>query len=106
MSNGKWAIRYATTAAILGWKELEAAAPGNLRRAWEIMRTTPGPGPGRPTERHHPLQGSLDTGTHQGHVLPRWQIEVTGGARVWYLLDSELRTVWVQHAGVGHPKHT
>ncbi|NKQ57491.1 hypothetical protein HFP15_31970 [Amycolatopsis sp. K13G38] len=100
----EWAIRYATTAAIAGWKELEATASGNLRRAWEAMRNNPAPG--SPTGRHHQLKGSLATGTHRGRVLPRWQIEVTGGARIWYLVDEDHRTVWVQHAAVGHPKQT
>jgi hypothetical protein len=37
--------------------------------------------------------------------MPRWQIEVTGGDRIWYLLDVDRHTVWVEYAG-GHPKAT
>lgn len=43
---------------------------------------------------------------NEGRRLPLWQIEVTSSARVWYLLDSARRTVWVVHAGSGHPKRT
>lgn len=102
----EWQIRFCTTEAVKGWQELENSAPGNLRKAWDTMRIDPGPGPGKPTGRHHQLRYALATGTHGGQVLPRWQIEVTGGGRIWYLFDQERRTVWVQAAGTGHPRAT
>ncbi len=67
------------------------------------MRRNPG---GERSRRHHPLKGSLATILVDGRELPRWQYEVTGGARVWYFIDAERRTVWVQYAGTGHPKIT
>lgn len=103
---GEWDVRYASTAAVKGWEELGNAAPGNTGDAWKLMRTSPGPGPGRPTTRHHPLKGDLATGPHGGRQLPQWQIEVTGGGRVIYLLDVDKHIVWVKYAGVGHPKIT
>lgn len=103
--DGEWRIRYGSTEAVDGWRELENRAASNLRDAWATMRHNPGPGPGRPTSRHHQLKGGLATGTHGGRTLPRWQIEVTGGDRVWYLLDTDTRTVWVEYAGA-HPKAT
>jgi hypothetical protein len=45
------------------------------------------------------------TCARSGRLLPRRQIEVTGGDRVWYLLDVEKHTVWVDYAGA-HPKAT
>jgi len=104
-TGAEWRIRYSTNDAIKGWQDLETHAPGNLRQAWEIMRHDPGPGPGKPTARHHQLKGSLALGTHGGRALPQWQIEVTGGDRIWYLLDVDKHTVWVQYAGA-HPKAT
>jgi hypothetical protein len=38
--------------------------------------------------------------------MDRWQIEVTGAGRVWYLVDREKATVWIDYAGPGHPKAT
>ncbi|MDQ0847638.1 hypothetical protein [Streptomyces sp. V1I6] len=38
--------------------------------------------------------------------MDRWQIEVTTGGRIWYLLDTERRTVWIDQASTGHPKAT
>lgn len=104
--SGEWDIRFGTTEAAKGWGELVAAARGNTRRAWEILRSDPGPGAGKPTSRHHQLKGSLATGTHGGQELPQWQIEVTGGGRIWYLLDADRQTVWLMFAGAGHPKGT
>lgn len=79
---------------------------GNARRAWDILRTDPGPGLGKPTSRHHQLKGSLATGTQGGRELQQWQIEVTGGGRIWYLFDPDRHTVWLRYVGVGHPKPT
>ncbi|GLZ41224.1 hypothetical protein [Actinokineospora sp. NBRC 105648] len=101
----EWHIRYCTNEAIKGWHDLETRAGGNLRKAWEVMRDSPGPGSGKPCSRHSQLKGCLASGTHGGRELPRWQIEVTGGDRIWYLLDVDGHTVWVQYAG-GHPKAT
>lgn len=102
----EWEIRFGTKEAVDGWGELLAQAAGNTRRAWDTMRTNPGPGPGKPTERHHQLKGTLSTGTHRGRTLPRWQIEVTAGGRIWYLLDDDTHTVWIQYASPKHPKAT
>ena len=68
------------------------------------MRRDPAP----PTDwpRHHRLKGSLATAVVKGCALDRWQIEVTGAGRIWYLVDPESRTVWIDHAGSGHPRAT
>lgn len=56
--------------------------------------------------RHMPLKGALAAKLVDGQPLPVWQYVLTGGARVWYLIDTDQHTVWVQHAGTGHPKAT
>ena len=43
---------------------------------------------------------------YAGRSLDRWEIEVTGGGRIFYLLDREKHTVRVEVAGTGHPKIT
>ena len=101
---GEWEVRYWTTEAVKGWDELCRQAAGNTRAAWQTMRTNPAPPSA--TQRHHRLKGNLAEGSHEGRSLPRWQIEVTGGGRIWYLLDEERRTVWIVYAGLGHPKQT
>jgi hypothetical protein len=104
--SAEWDVRFATNDAVKGWLALEAEAQENLRVAWDTMCTDPGPGPGKPTPRHSRLKGSLATGCHGSRDLPQWQIEVTGGGRIWYLLDEDKHVVWVKMASSGHPKQT
>jgi hypothetical protein len=35
-----------------------------------------------------------------------WQYEVTGGGRIWYMIDDARRTAWITYAGSGHSKAT
>ncbi|WP_026455170.1 hypothetical protein [Saccharomonospora iraqiensis] len=102
----EWKIRYGDRAAVEGWRQLLAAAPGNLRKAWDLMRHHPGSESAMSPLRHHRLKFDLATGVCDGRELPQWQIEVTGGGRVWYLIDDESHTVWIKYAGVGHPRAT
>jgi hypothetical protein len=97
-------LRFANSEAVKGWEVLCHQAPGNTRTAFEAIRDDPSPMP--PTERHHRLKHDLAWGTHGGVPLEQWQYEVTGGGRIWYLVNRETRTVWLVHAGPGHPKAT
>ncbi|QDQ98713.1 hypothetical protein FO059_16970 [Tomitella fengzijianii] len=101
---GGWDLRFATAEAARGWEALCRQAPGNTLTAWNTLRdraTAP-----TPTPRHHQLKGSLATATHRGTVMEQWQYEVTGGGRIWYLVDIERSTLWVKAATTGHPKST
>lgn len=97
-----WHVLFGNNDAAKGWEDLRRHAPGPTRQAWTDMATRPR----FRDHRHSQLRGSLATGTLDGRQYDRWQIEVTGGARVWYLIDDERRTVWLVHAGAGHPKAT
>jgi hypothetical protein len=68
------------------------------------MRRSPAPPVNSP--RHHRLKQELATRTLKGQVLDHWQIEVTGAGRIWYLVDPETSTIWIDEAGPGHPKAT
>lgn len=97
-------LRFADTAAANGWEQLARHAPGNLRRAYEAIRTAPRAMTS--PERQHRLKGDLGTAVWKGAHYERWQYEVTGGGRVWYLVDEEHRTAWITYAGTGHPRAT
>jgi hypothetical protein len=102
--NGEFDLRFANSAAADGWEELARHAAANLRRAHDAIRANPrsvlAP------ERHHRLKGSLSTAAWKGQQLERWQYEVTGGGRIWYLIDDDRRTAWITYAGTGHPRET
>lgn len=99
----EWDVRFATSEAASGWEDLCAQAPGNTLWAWNLMRTSPG---SPETARHARLRGDLGTGRYGGRALERWEIEVTGGGRIFYLLDWDKHTVRIEVAGTGHPKVT
>jgi hypothetical protein len=102
--SGDWEIRFLETKAANGWEELCRQAPDNTLAAWNAMRRHPLPVVSSP--RHHRLRYQLATGMVKGRPLEHWQIEVTGAGRVWYLVDHDNRTVWIDHASSGHPKAT
>lgn len=100
----EWEMRFGTSEAVDGWRDLCKQAPGNTRRAWDQMRTNPSPHGFDP--RQHRLKGELATVRFDRRDLPQWQIEVTGAARIWYVVDDEKRHVWVTWASTKHPKRT
>ncbi|MFJ9628910.1 hypothetical protein ACIRU8_14540 [Streptomyces sp. NPDC101175] len=97
-------VRFANSEAADGWENLGHQAVGNLRRAFERIRATPRAADS--PSRQHRLKGALGTGVFKGQGLERWQYEVTGGGRIWYLIDDARRTAWITYAGTGHPKAT
>ncbi len=97
-------LRFASSAAADGWEALARQAPGNLRRAYDAIQSDPRSMTS--PERHHRLKGDLRTGTWKGDLMERWPYEVTGGGRIWYLVDSERRIAWITYAGTGHPAET
>ncbi|MFC9431270.1 hypothetical protein [Streptomyces sp. NPDC056987] len=101
---GEYDVRFSTLRAAEGWKQLCKQASGNALAAWKLMRTNPSPNPC--TKRHDRLKGPLSTAVRNGRAYPQWQIEVTGGGRLWYLLDSDRQTVWLREVHIGHPKKT
>jgi hypothetical protein len=97
-------LYFASNEAAKGWVDLCGQAPGNAYEVWNRLRTEPAPA--IRMSRQHPLKGGLAMAAHRGIVLPQWQYEVTGGGRVWYLIDDQLRRVYLAYAGTGHPKAT
>jgi hypothetical protein len=102
-SSSEWDLRFGDSAAANGWEELCRHVPGNTLKAWHLTRSSPGL---PETERDHRLRGELATRKVGGQELDQWQLEVTGGGRIWYCLDEDQRRVWVVFAGTGHPPAT
>ncbi|WP_410809783.1 hypothetical protein [Micromonospora sp. 067-2] len=48
----------------------------------------------------------MGAGVWKGQSHERWQYEVTGGGRIWYLVDDERGTARITYAGTGHPSET
>lgn len=101
--DNEWDIRFGTNEAAKGWEELCRQAATNTRTAFELMRSNPRPAEDR---RHTRLRGGLASRTLDGRELEQWEIEVTGGGRIFYLVDDAKHTVWVVFASLRHPKVT
>lgn len=100
----EWDVKFGKSDAKRGWEELCRTATRNARRAFEVLRADPCPT--QDTHRQHRLKGSFKAVTFDGQSYPLWQYEVTGGARIWYVVDRAKQIVWVLHAGPKHPKLT
>jgi hypothetical protein len=101
---GEWELRFATSEAAKGWEVFCQQAAANTVAAWHELRTRPERPV--PTSRHHRLKGHLAAAAHRGVDMEQWQYEVTSGGRVWYLVDTDDRSLWLRHAAAGHPKDT
>ena len=97
-----WVLRVTSLRTGKGWVDLEREVPHALDEAWVQITGNPR----HHTERQHRLRGALATHRFKGTDLEVWQYEVTSGARLWYLIDDATRTLWLYHAGTGHPKAT
>lgn len=99
---GQWELRFGTSAAVKGWENLCAQAPGPTSEAFDHLRTNPR----AKSSRQAQLKGDLATRKVQDRTLEQWQYEVTGGGRIWYVVDDDVHTLWITEAGVGHPSRT
>jgi hypothetical protein len=99
----EWDVRFGTNEAAKGWDELCRQVATNTRAAFELMRSNP-----RPPEdkRHTRLRHDLATRIFDGRELEQWEIEVTSGGRIFYLVDDAKHTMWVVVASPKHPKIT
>lgn len=103
-SAGQWKLKLANNQAATGWDDLCRQAPGPLAIAWDHLADDP-------RQVHNPdrqgrLKGSLAHTTVGGTEYDQWQYEVTGGGRIWYVIDDDSRTVHITLASTGHPKQT
>jgi hypothetical protein len=98
-----WTARFATNEAAKGWEDLVSSALSNTWEAYVVLTTRPTQ-PENP-RRQHRLKGGLSTHVVKSKTLEQWQYEVTGGDRIWYCPDPDIRTVWLVYAGP-HPKAT
>lgn len=99
---GEWDVRFGTSEAAASWEELGRQLPGNVRAAWDRMRTAPV----TRSDTQKPLAGALGTRLVGGRELRQWQIDVSSAGRIIYCVDEDKRRVLVMLASAGHPGAT
>jgi hypothetical protein len=77
-------IEFTCRNAEKGWNDLRATQLNGLVAAWEFLTRTPT----ERSEKCDQLKGNLATVTHDGEVRSRWQLELSGGARIWYYIKA------------------
>lgn len=95
-------ILLANRAAEQGWRDVVATQRNAVAAAWDRLTTDP------LTEdlACHALRGELGVVTHSGRQWVRRQFELKRGARIWFTVDEETRTVHVLAVHTHHPNAT
>ena len=99
-----WTLVYADRAAEKGWRDLCAIQPGPCRTLYDRLEADPAAVDN--PERQHQLKGSLGAVMVDGRTLTQWQYELGNGARVWYAVDPDRRTVHHTRSATAHPNET
>ena len=100
----EYGIILATKEAVTGWDDLRRQAPGPTATLYD--RLTAHPHKIDNPRRQGKLKGALGSRTVKGREYQQMQYEVTGGGRVWYVVDDERKEVLITFASTGHPKST
>lgn len=98
----EYEIRFATTGAHKGWRDLVATMRNPMAETWDFLTRTPL----ATTPANYPLKGELGTIHRDGATHERWQHKPTtkGTARVWFYVEG--RTVFLEQVHTSHPNET
>lgn len=109
---GNWQVTARSKKVAEAWRELANQFAGECQRVYDQLQSDPTFDDG---DRQHPLEGEAGRGSFDGRAMRRWQIDVTSGARIWYLVDAtesgsgqkrRSGTVIIDQVHPGHPKGT
>lgn len=99
---GDWTLRFLKSSVSDDWDKLCAQEVGAASASYDHMAKMPRARGARCTR----LAGAMESKLVDGKTLERWQFEMTGGGRIFYLLDDDRKIVWVEAIHFGHPKQT
>ena len=105
--SNEFEILFINSAAAKGWTDLTASAKNALADAWDCLSRTPL----NHSERQYKLRAGYSSVAYKGVTYDRWQYKVTGGARIWYLVDEQASgkhrgSVLLERVSPAHPKET
>lgn len=98
----EYEIRFATTNAQRGWRDLVATARNAMADTWDFLTTTPL----TTTPINYRLRGALGVIMRGGKTHERWQHKPTlkGSARIWFYVDGS--TVFLEQIHTSYPNQT
>lgn len=109
---GTWKVVARSKKVSEKWDEFSNQAGGECQRVYDQLATNPLYEDGHRQQR---LAGEVGRVTYDGVQYERRQIDVTGGGRIWYFVDStpfgsgqkrRLGKVIIDLVAPGHPKET
>lgn len=96
----EYTIVFATRSAQAGWRDVLATQRNSVVDAWDFLTRRPLDS----TPNNYQLKGELATVTHSGKTHGRWQHKLTGGARIWFYVESQ--HVYLIDVRTRHPNET
>ncbi|SDJ99744.1 hypothetical protein SAMN05428985_102195 [Nocardioides sp. YR527] len=98
----EYEIKFATTDAQKGWRDLVATIRNPMAEAWDFLTRTPM----TMTPTNYRLKGDLGTVHRNGASHERWQHKPTakGTARIWFYVHEH--TVFLEQVHTSHPNET
>ncbi|MBN9747214.1 hypothetical protein DMP23_40020 [Amycolatopsis sp. A1MSW2902] len=98
----EYEIRFATTDALKGWRDLVATIRNAMADTWDFLTRTPE----ATTPANYRLKGELGTVQRGGKSYERWQHKPTvgGSARIWFYISEH--TVYLEQVHTHHPNET
>lgn len=100
----EYTLQHAERSCEIGWTDLCASQRNRCADLFD--RLTADPTHVDNPDKQHRLKGALSTVSVGGVVFDQWQFELAKGARVWYAVDHERRTVHLTRVATGHPNET
>lgn len=102
VKKSEFEIRFASSAAMKGWRDLLATTRGPLVDSWDFLTRTPL----MKTPTNYPLKGELGSVSRGGVVHERWQHKPTikGTARIWFYVEGSV--VYLEQVHTAHPNET
>lgn len=98
----EYEIRFATTHARKGWRDLVATIRNPMTDCWDFLTRTPL----STTPTNYQLKGELGVIERGGATYQRWQHKPTaqGTARIWFYVREH--TVFLEQVHTCHPNET
>jgi hypothetical protein len=98
----EYTLRYASTGAQKGWRDLVATIRNPMADAWDFLTRSPT----QVTPTNYRLKGELATVTRGDKTYERWQHKPTlkGDARIWFYVDGQ--DVYIEQIHTHHPNAT
>jgi hypothetical protein len=98
----EFTIRFATTGARKGWRDLVATIRNPMADTWDFLTRTPA----ERTPTNYPMRGELQFIQRGASRHERWQHKPTvqGDARIWFYIDGD--AVLIEQVHTHHPNAT